>query len=150
MALTPTTPYALLTDLYAIGVPQQAIAAYTTQATANLLKASAFADNYFRARWGSQAVPLLAWDDAVTDAVAAIAAYWTLKVRGFPANNTGDNQFRLGYLDAVKWLEKVQKQQAHPNVQLAATNQPGSVQPKVISTSVSDLATGSTSRSRGW
>lgn len=150
MALTPTTPYASLTDIYALGVPQQAIQAYTTQATANLLKASSLADNYFRARWGSQSVPLLAWDDTITDAVAKIAAYWTLRVRGYASNNAGDQDFRKGYEDAVHWLEKVQKQQAHPQVQLAAYNQPGSVQPKVISSSVTNLETGSTQRSRGW
>lgn len=145
-----TTPYASLADLYAIGVPQQAVQSYTSQATANLLKASGLADTYFRARWGSHAVPLLAWDDSVTDAVAKIAAYWTLRVRGFAANNAGDRDFREGYEDAVRWLEKVQKQQAHPVVTLAATNQPGSVQPRVISTSVVDLSNGRRDSSRGW
>lgn len=150
MTQPTTVQYAQLADIYALGVPQQAIANYTAQAQANLVKASALADTYFRARWGTNAVPLLAWDDTVTDAVAQIAAYWTLRVRGYQATAPGDRDFRQGYEDKIKWLERVQKQQAHPVVTLAATMQPGSVQPRVVSTSVVDLSTGGTAPNRGW
>lgn len=142
--------YATQTDLTNVGVPAQAITPLTqAQINAALDNASTFADSFFRARWGTNAVPLQAWDSAVTEAVAKIAAFRLLKVRGYSPGSGADRQFREGYDDAVAWLEKVQRQQAHPLVTLASNATP-TVQPNLVSGSVIDLSNGARGTNRGW
>ncbi|HTQ46660.1 MAG TPA: phage protein Gp36 family protein [Polyangiaceae bacterium] len=143
--------YASITDVQNLGVPAQAIGFLTdTQQNAILQSASDYADTFFRARWGTHAVPLLAWDSSVTEAVAKIAAYRMIRVRGFKSNASADNELRQGHDDAVNWLHLVQRQQAHPSVTVAQANAPGSQQPLLISSSVVNVLSGSTGPNRGW
>jgi phage gp36-like protein len=143
--------YATQADLLTYGFPSSALGTLTVQQiTTQLQSASEFADSFFRARWGATAVPLVAWDSTVTEAVAKIAALRLLKVRGYSPNSTADQQFRQGYDDAIEWLDKVQRQQAHPLVTLASTGVAGSVQPQVVSSSVVDVSSGRSSGNRGW
>jgi len=143
--------YASQADLLLVGLPQTAVGTLgATTIAAALQNASDFADGFFRARWGTNAVPLLAWDTEVTEAVAKIAAYRLMRQRGFNAAAGADKGFREGYDDAVDWLDRVQRQQAHPHVTLAATSQPGTPQPKVVSSSVVNLANGRRAPNRGW
>ena len=142
--------YATQADLTNVGLPAAAIVALTNaQITASLQSASDFADTFFRARWGQLAVPLLAWDTSVTEAVARIAALRLLRVRGYSPKSTADQQFQLGYDEAVEWLGKVQRQQAHPLVTLAL-NATAPISPLLISSSVVNLSTGRSSGNRGW
>jgi len=144
------TAYASPTDLTNVGCPAAALTTLTnSQILAALESASEFADTFFRARWGSNAVPLLAWDSAVTEAVAKIATLRLLRIRGYSASSTADQRFQLNHDEAVDWLNKVQRQQAHPLVTLAANTTP-MLQPKLISSSVVNVATGRTSGNRGW
>lgn len=143
--------YASTTDVQNLGVPAQAIGFLTpTQQNAILQSASDYADTFFRARWGNRAVPLVAWDTAVTEAVAKIAAYRMIRVRGFKSNASADNELRQAHDDAVNWLHLVQRQQAHPSVTLAQANAPGSIQPNLTSTSVVNVLSGATAAKRGW
>lgn len=144
-------PYITITDVYNLGVPQQALQSVTVaQQNAELQAASDVADGYFRARWGTNAVPLVAWDTSVTQAVAQIAAYKLCRIRGYRGNAGSDTELRIGYEDAIKWLGQVQHQQAHPKVTLAQTGAPGTPQPNLTSTSVVNVMTGATGKNRGW
>ena len=143
--------YAAMADVYNLGVPAQAVGFLsTTQQTAILQASSDYADGFFRARWGSTAVPLVSWDAAVTEAVAKIAAYRMIRVRGFKSNASADGELRQAHDDAVNWLHLVQRQQAHPLVTLANANAPGAIQPNLVSSSVVNVLTGATGKNRGW
>lgn len=142
--------YATATDLANVGCPAQALVTLTTaQITASLQVASDFADTFFRARWGQTAVPLLTWDTAVTQAVAKIATLQLLRIRGFSPNSTADQLFQRSYDDAVDWLNKVQRQQAHPLVTLAQNAAPP-LTPLLMTQSVVFVASGVTAKNRGW
>ena len=143
--------YADITDLPLYGVPQTALQSIPDALlTAQLQSASDYADSFFRARWGTASVPLVAWDTAVREAVAKIAAYRLIRVRGFRPGSGSDSEIRKGHDDAVAWLDRVQRQQAHPLVTLAAVHQPGTPQPNFTSTSVVDLSNGRAAPNRGW
>jgi Protein of unknown function (DUF1320) len=143
--------YATTEDLQAVGLKPTSLGTLTpAQVSANLQSASDFADSFFRARWGTFAVPLVAWDSQVTKAVAKISAFDLMVMRGLRADSTDWTVYRTGYDDAVAWLDKVQRQQAHPLVTLAASNLPGRVQPNINTASVVNLANGCTARRRGW
>lgn len=142
--------YATSTDLTNVGLPLAALATLTPQQITSALQgASDFADTFFRARYGAASVPFVAWDTSVTEAVAKIAALRLLRIRGYSPSSTADQQFQLSHDDALDWLNKVQRQQAHPLVTLAqAAVAP--LAPLLISSSVVNVATGGTSRNRGW
>lgn len=148
-------PYASQADLTDIGLPVAALgtgvtAVTTAQITKALQDASDFADSFFRARWGQNAVPLLVWDTSVTKHVALVAAYYVMNVRGYFAESEQNKRFRDGYDDACDWFNKVQRQQAHPLVTLATGGAIGQQQPNLISSSVVNLSSGATSGNRGW
>ena len=148
--------YATIADLTSVGLPASALGNLTAaQINAELQAASDFADGFFRARWGTAALPLADWDSTVTRAVAQIAAVYLLRVRGYAANSTADQRFQTAHDEAVAWLGQVQRQQAHPKVTLAnETSGPNPSarlqQPSLITSSVVNLATGATGRTRGW
>lgn len=127
----------------------QLTVAQITQACAN---ASDVADGYFRARYGVGSCPLQAWDSSITLAVAKIAVWYLICIRGFNPNATADANFRTQYEDAIAFLNAVQRQQAHPNVtpQGSLTTNPGAQQPQLISSSVVDLSLGRRAPNRGW
>lgn len=142
--------YATQTDLVNLGLPAAALGTLTAQQiTQGLQSASDFADTFFRARWGQTAVPLASWDSTVTEAVARIAAVRLLRIRGYSPKSSADQQFQQGYEDAVDWLNKVQRQQAHPLVVLAG-GATAPIAPLLISTSVINLASGARNGNRGW
>lgn len=145
-------PYASPMDLQTVGIPPQAFGQLSqAQIAAALQNASDFADSFFRNRWGTAAVPLLAWDSTITKAVAKIAAYYLIvDGRGVNPNSLDWELVRTPYNDAVDYLNKIQRQQATPFVTLAATGQPGTPQPNLTSSSVVNLATGATRSNRGW
>lgn len=145
-------PYATQLDLQNIGLPPQAFGQLEqNQINAALQNASDLVDSYLRARYGTSAVPLIAWDSTITKATARLAAYELLvEVRGVNPESTDfkilDNMRKL----AEAYLDRIQRQQAHPNVTVAAANLPGSTQPNLISSSVISVATGQTGPNRGW
>lgn len=143
--------YATITDLTTVGLAPNALGNTTVaQQNAALQGASDYADSFFRARWGTAGVPFVAWDSQITESVAKIAAYRLMLERGMRPDGADWRIFRQGYDDAVAWLDKVQRQQAHPKVTLANVNAPGAVQPQLNSASVVNVATGRRAPNRGW
>lgn len=140
--------YATLDDLYTHGAPEKAFGQLTDdQKLAALEAASEYLDSYFRGRYS---LPLAVWDISVTSNTCKIAAYNLLSARGYNPAAGSDINILERYNQAVAWAEKVQKQQAHPNVTPAQIDVPRTQQPVVITSSVVNLATGRTSRTRGW
>lgn len=144
--------YAAISDLTTVGMPAQAVGPLAHQATLNaqLQAASDFVDTFLRNRYGTAAVPLLAWDTTITRATAQIAAYYYLTVKGVNPDSQDWRIAQSGYTEAVAYLDRIQRQQANPNVTVAATGLPGSVQPQLRSSSVVNIANGARARNRGW
>lgn len=145
-------PYASQADLTNVGFNQNVQGALTpTQIAQALQDASDLADAAFTARYGAGSTPLLAWDTTITKAVAQIAAYYLLCIRGYNPNSAADQNFRTNYEDAIAYLGKVQRQQAHPRVTPAGSSaNPGAIQPLLISSSVVNLSTGARGSNRGF
>lgn len=145
------TQYAQISDLITYGLPSTALGVLTTtQQNAALEQASRKLDSFFAARYGNDGVPLLEWDTNVTEACAKIAAYDLLVVRGFNPASGADINIRNRHDDAMRWAEKVQKQQAHPRLVPAVPTQPTYQQASVVSQSVVNLSTGRRCFNRGW
>jgi phage gp36-like protein len=144
--------YASLSDLTTFGAPATALnTPQLTPAiqTGALIAASAVMDTYFTGRYGSQ-MPFTAWGVELNDCCARIAVYQLLSVRGFNPASAADINIRNRYLDAIDWLNKVQRQAIHPNVTPTQNASPQTTQPLVISSSVINVATGGVAANRGW
>ena len=144
--------YAAESDLVAVGMPPQSLGQLSPdQINAALQNASDKLDEGFRGRYGDGPSPLLlTWDSSIIEAVAQIAAYKLIKVRGYDPDSGADSTFRDGYMDAMQFIDRVQRQQAHPVVTVAGTPLAGAVQPNLISSSVINLANGRRAPQRGW
>ena len=105
--------YATRDDLARLGLPPAVLSAIpTADQDAALEAASDLADSYLSARY---TLPLVSWEDDLRRAVAHIAAYDLMVRRGF--NPTGaDEQIRLRYEDAIRWLEGVARGLLHPQI----------------------------------
>ena len=142
--------YASQTDLTNVGLPAVALGNLTVaQQTAALQNASDRADASLRARYGNTAVPLLAWDSTITQAVAKIAAFDLMVMRGMKPGGPDWELFNMRFQDAIGYLNAIQRQQAHPLVTLA-NNSTAPQQPNLTTSSVVDLSTGATQTNRGW
>lgn len=126
--------YATRDDLARLGLPPAVLSAIpVADQDAALEAASDLADSYLRVRY---TLPLLSWQDDLRRAVCHIAAYDLLVRRGF--NPTGaDEQVRLRYEDAIRWLERVAQ---------------GLLSPAIVDSSAEDLPgpIGYTRPKRGW
>ena len=144
--------YASTQDLLEVGMPQQALGQLSpAQIAAQLQAASNKLDEGFRGRYGNGPSPLLLeWDTSITEAVAQIAAYKLMKIRGYDPDSGADTTFRDGYNDAMTFIGAVQRQQAHPVVTVAGTPLAGAQQPNLISSSVIDVMSGCRAPNRGW
>lgn len=142
--------YATQADLTNVGLPAAALATLSAgQISAVLQAMSDHADAAFRARYGTSAVPLAAWDTTITEAVAKLAAFRLMVIRGMKPGGPDWELFRTGWVDAEAYLDRIQRQQAHPQVTLAG-NATAPQQPNLTSTSVIDLSNGATGPNRGW
>jgi phage gp36-like protein len=129
--------YASVADLTLYAVPSSALAGIPVASQQAALDAqSVFADSKLRARYS---LPLQSWDVDLRRCVAILAAYDLLVVRGFNPDAAGDSNLRMRYEDALKWLDDVERQAAHPNVVPSADQSPKYDAPKVT-----------TSPLRGW
>lgn len=98
--------YATAADLARLALPARALTGILlTDQGAALEAASSLADGYLAARY---TLPLLAWGDDLRRAVSLIAAYDLMTRRGYSPEG-GDEQLRLRYEDAIRWLEQVSK-----------------------------------------
>lgn len=142
------TVYATVDELYVYGAPEKAFGQLTLgQKQGALESASRDVDTYLRGRYS---LPLIEWDTSITEATCRIAAYNLFSVRGYNPASGSDVNIKDRYDQAMTWLNKVQKQQAHPNVTPQPNNTPDWNQPVVISSSVINLATGASAQKRGW
>jgi phage gp36-like protein len=142
------TSYATEAELYVYGAPQKAFGQLTNgQILGALESASRDVDTYLRGRFS---LPLSAWDSSITESTCRIAAYNLLSIRGYNPASGSDVNVKDRYDQTMSWLNKVQKQQAHPNVTPAQIDTPDYNQPVVISSSVVDLSTGLRRTNRGW
>jgi phage gp36-like protein len=139
-------------DLVLVGWSSNAQGQLTVaQINAACQNASDYADGFFRARYGVGSCPLLAWDSSITLAVAKIAVWYLVCVRGFNPNGQADQNFRTQYEDADLFFNKVQRQQAHPQVTPAGSSaNAGAQQPQLLSASVVDVSSGRKAPNRGW
>ncbi len=143
--------YAAQQDVINVGFPATSFGTVTpAQVAAILQSVSDRMDGYFRGRWGYSAVPLVAWDEAVTETCAQIGAYRIAVVRGFNPGNKADKVLADQADAGWAWCLAVQHQQAHPLVTLANANAPGGAQPILSTKSVVNLSNGWAGRNRGW
>jgi phage gp36-like protein len=144
-----SNPYATIADLTNYGLPATALGTLSTTKQQDALDAAAGAvDSYLRGRYAlplGNPIPV-----ELTEATCKIAAWRLLQVRGFNPNAPGDVALQLGYAEAVTWLNKVQRQAAHPNVVQASNDGGTHMQPTVLSSSVWNMASGACAPKRGW
>ncbi len=108
--------YATIEDLQSAGLPPGALNSVSkTDQKGALERASAIASSYVGDKYTMQITP--PYDPALTDAVCQIAAWRLLVRRGFNPESGADGVIRQGYLDAIKWLERVANGQARLSVQ---------------------------------
>jgi phage gp36-like protein len=111
--LTPT-PYAVLADVYNLGVPQAAVATVSTpQQQEALDAANAEADMYFRAVFQ---LPLTSWDRIVQKMVCARAAWTILTVRGYSPDDGADKNIQDAAKEALEQLQGIADGKWRPNV----------------------------------
>lgn len=117
--------YAALADLYNYGAPPVAYGLLTNaQQQAALDAGSAHFDSKARARYGYQNVPLVPPIDIVIIMhVSELAAWNLINLRGFDGTNTNDVNIRDRGLMAMRWMDQVERQEAHPAVAIATTDQ---------------------------
>ena len=128
-------PYASRSDLRALGLPEAVLASIPeAEQEAALEAASALADSYLRARYD---LPLASWGRGLTRAVTLIAAYDLMSRRGYDPTRPGQENLRMRYEDAIRWLEGVAAGKVDPGVEDAT--------PEVSSTAVQAVT-----RERRW
>jgi hypothetical protein len=138
-------------DIINLALPVRSLSPLTQgQIVAACQAQSDRADGMMRGRYGTSALPLLTWDTAVTEAVAKMAAFALMRLRGMKPDSDDWKTFKSAADEGVDYFDMVQRQQMHPLVTLANGSAPGGAQPQVLSSSVVDLATGRTAANRGW
>lgn len=121
------TAYAVLNDVYNLGVPQAAVTALSTaQQQAALDAANDEADSYLGGRFR---LPLTAWGTSLKLHVCARAAYTMLVVRGYNPDDDADKEIFNRSEQARKWFELIAKGEVTPVVTdssvMAATDSGG-------------------------
>lgn len=106
--------YAALTDLYAYGLSAVQCGSVSEPVRQQQLDArNAWADGKLRGRYN---LPLLTWGVDLKMAVAQLAAYDVMCIRGFNPAAGADVNIRLRHDDAIKWFDQMQRQAVHPTV----------------------------------
>lgn len=109
------TPYATNEDLQnpALGLPAKALQGVSSiDLEDGLISASDMIDSYLSNRF---TLPIIVWGRDTRGACAAIAAYNMLAGRGFnPQAGSADEQVRLRYEDAIRWLKDCARGLATP------------------------------------
>lgn len=115
--------YATISDLDKYGIQTAALedlASPTKQAA--LDSTAEIMDSYFRARYPDleTAVPgwtsFDSWGEDVVRVNAILATYDLMVVRGYNPAAGADIALRDRYLDAIRWLERVARQEAQANL----------------------------------
>lgn len=125
--------YATVTDFYTYGLRKLVLGNTITEAQiqAALDVRSSFADTKFRARYK---LPFQApIDVTIVQSVCILTAYDLLVMRGFNPDNPADANIELRAKAALKWLDDVERQAAHPNVIEATSPSPALAAPLILS-----------------
>lgn len=103
-----------LDEFAKLGVPASSFPSTITDAvkTANIVSASGVVGGYLSKRY---TFPLVQWGDDVRWAVAAIATFLLLKLRGFNPDNPADQLVVKAYDDALAWCREVAKGLVEPS-----------------------------------
>jgi len=131
--------YASISDLANYGfVPTAQGQVTNPQVNAILAAVSNYADTKLRGRY---ALPLqLPYPQALVRAVCHIASADIMELRGFDPQNPGDQAIEQRKAYAIKFLDDVQRQAAHLDVIEAVGPAPAIVNPTVLSTSTTTVA----------
>lgn len=144
-----TTSYVAPSDLATYGLPATALATTTSpQQSAACEEASRELDGRVAGRYGSDSLPFVTWDTIITGIAARIAVYRLMTIRGYNPAAGQDDLLYQNFKAAIVDCEKIQKQQLHPRVTF--TSAKATPQPVVISSSVINVAHGTTGPNRGW
>lgn len=109
------TRYASTTNLTRLGLRSEALTGIATATQeAALDAASALADGYMRSR--GYVLPLSAWSDDLTRAVAILAAFDLLVTRGFDPSAGADDVMLRRVEMATSWLRDVAAGRVTPDV----------------------------------
>jgi phage gp36-like protein len=143
--------YATTDDLTLLGLPAKAVASMSADSVDAVLEAaSRTADTYLTSRYK---LPLLEWDGSLKQAVASIAAFNLMRVRGFAPGVADAETLRIGYDNAMDWLRNVSKGVATlsgvTNVDSSSPVAGETESPGVLSGSNMFVQT-NTSNRRGW
>lgn len=126
------TPYAVLTDLYAYGLPLVAMGNVGTDVQQKCLDArNEFADDKMRARYK---LPLLApYPESLKQSICQLAAWDVLVIRGYNPGAGADVNIRDRADMALKWFDDVERQRCHPSVVESGDADPGYAAPAIVS-----------------
>lgn len=128
------TAYAVLADLYALGLPLVAMGSVSTAVQQRCLDGrNEFADDKLRARYK---LPLQApYPSSLVQSICQLAAWDVLVIRGYNPASGADVSIQARADLAFKWFDDVERQRAHPNVvEAAGSTDPGYAAPLIIST----------------
>lgn len=119
----PTNPYAVVTDLTLYGAPAGAFAATTPeQQAAAINAANALADDYLGRRF---TLPLSQWGPDLVRAVAVIATYDLIVVRGSNPESPGNADLHARWQAAIDWLKGIAEGDISPELMKGATDATG-------------------------
>jgi phage gp36-like protein len=110
LAVLPGPVYATQDDLARLGLTGRALLGVEPDTQDRALNAaSRRCDGYLAARYS---VPLISWSHDLVECTAAIAAWWVIRARGFDPSLPHDQALRLGFEDAIAYLERIASGQA--------------------------------------
>lgn len=126
------TAYAVLANLYALGMPLVAMGSVSTATQQSILDArNDFADDKLRARYK---LPLLTpYPASLIQNICMLAAWDIILVRGYNPQAGADVNYATRGEMALKWFDDVERQRAHPNVIESGSADPGYAAPLIVS-----------------
>ncbi len=124
--------YAVLTDLYALGMPLVAMGSVSTATQQRCLDGrNNYADTKMRARY---LLPLLPpYPDDLIQNICMLTAWDIWLIRGGNPTAGTDGQYQVRGQMALDWFNDVERQRAHPAVIESTGSDPGYAAPLVIS-----------------
>jgi phage gp36-like protein len=101
----PTQRFAEIADFSALGLPPKALEGISNaDKEKHLDAASAKAAGFLRSKFK---LPLASWDEALTEAVASIAAFGLMGVRGYNPAAGANEVIEKRHDKAMAWLKEV-------------------------------------------
>ena len=103
--------YATTSDLASVGIPAQALSGVSAgDQDAALVAASRLIDSFISSH---VTTPMTTYGQDITQACVDLAAYRLMVKRGY--NPDASQAFRLGYEDALRWLDSISRGRALPS-----------------------------------